>query len=497
MGCNVSAPSRRTMHCTPIIELFYSADKHTRSHRDAFELPEHVFRKRYRLGKTLVRWPCDELREEPGLRRLRPSSTAITVKDQVLCALRFRATGSFQGMVASDEHIARDQGTVSIALRAVVVAIVRRLGIQHDWIHFPQRASERDDLKRSFQLLGRIPGVIGCIDGTMISVVGPSKYDPTVTKAAYWYRKQYALNVMGQVCDAHCWVMCIDPCYPRSVHDSFAWRFCWLRDNFEQGRLIDDGWFLLVNRKLQAYCYAGRIENLPRGHRPRATTSEEDSQIVAASRRDPTLTAKEIRDELQLAASPYVVRRRLHEGSLHTRVPVRKPLLSAINKSKRLAFAEEHVSWTVDDWRMVLFSDESTFTTKRGQRQRIWRPDCTRFEALHMQRVASSGRCAVSVWGAMSKDGLGPLVRLDGRFTAEAYSGLIDTVLLPYALDGPFGDGFFYFQQDRSPVHMAAAVTRCLEDRGVMVPAQANPFRVSLCRDKSICALYTLELAGL
>ncbi|KAG0433923.1 hypothetical protein HPB47_019474 [Ixodes persulcatus] len=108
-----------------------------------------------------------------------------------------------------------------------------------------------------------------------------------------------------------------------------------------------------------------------------ATTSEEDSLIVAASKRDPTLTAKEIRDELNLAASPYVVRRRLHEGGLHSRVPVRKPLLSAINKSKRLAFAEEHVSWTVDDWRMVLFSDESTITTRWDQRQRIWRTDCT------------------------------------------------------------------------------------------------------------------------
>lgn len=133
-----------------------------------------------------------------------------------------------------------------------------------------------------------------------------------------------------------------------------------------------------VNRILQAYRYAGRIENLPRGHRPRATTLEEDSQIVAASRRDPTLTAKEIRDKLNWTASPYVVRRRLHEGGLHSRVPVRKPLLSAINKSKRLAFAEEHVSWTVDDWRMVLFSDESTFTTRWDQRQRIWRPDCMR-----------------------------------------------------------------------------------------------------------------------
>ncbi|KAM7312642.1 putative nuclease HARBI1 isoform X1 [Ixodes scapularis] len=245
MGCNASAPSRRTMDCTPIFQLLYPVDRRNRSHRDAFELPEHVFRKQYRLAKTLVRWLCDELREEPELQRLRRSSTVMTVEDQVLCALRFYATGSFQGMVASDEHIARDQGTVSIALRAVSVAIVRRLGIQHGWIHFPQTASERDDFERGFQLLGRIPGVIGCIDGTMISIVGPSKYDPTVTKAAYWCRKQYyALNVMV-VCDARCRVMCIDPCYPGSVHDSFAWRFSWLRDNFEQGRLIDDGRFLL------------------------------------------------------------------------------------------------------------------------------------------------------------------------------------------------------------------------------------------------------------
>ena len=50
---------------------------------------------------------------------------------------------------------------------------------------------------------------------------------------------------LSQVCDADCWVMSIDPRYPGSVHDSFAWRYSWLRSNFEQGRLIDDGRFLL------------------------------------------------------------------------------------------------------------------------------------------------------------------------------------------------------------------------------------------------------------
>ncbi|KAM7291909.1 hypothetical protein ISCGN_025207 [Ixodes scapularis] len=169
----------------------------------------------------------------------------MTVEQQVLSALRFYATGRFQGMVASDDHIARDQAIVSIAVRAVSLAIVLCLGIRRGWIDFLQTTGERDDVERGFQRLGRIPGVIGCVDGTMIAIVGPSQNDPTVTKAAYWCRKQYyALNVMV-VWNADCRVMSIDPRYPGSVHDSFAWRYSWLRSNFEQGRLIDDGRLLL------------------------------------------------------------------------------------------------------------------------------------------------------------------------------------------------------------------------------------------------------------
>ncbi|KAM7293242.1 putative nuclease HARBI1 isoform X1 [Ixodes scapularis] len=222
-----------------------SSERLYREHRDAFELPEEIFRKQYRLPKIVVRWLCDELREEPEVRRVRTSWTVMTVELQVLCALRFYGTGSFQGMVASDEHVARDQKTVSVAVRAVSVAIVRRLGVQRGWIHFPETPSERFDAEKGFRLLGRIPGVIGCVDGTMVSIVGPSKNDPTVTKAAYWCRKYfYALNVMV-VCDADCRIMCIDPRYPGSVHDSFVWQFSWLRNQLEQGQLPRDGRFLL------------------------------------------------------------------------------------------------------------------------------------------------------------------------------------------------------------------------------------------------------------
>ncbi|KAG0435929.1 hypothetical protein HPB47_018237 [Ixodes persulcatus] len=171
-----------------------------------------------------------------------------------------------------------------------------------------------------------------------------------------------------------------------------------------------------VNRILQAFHYEQRIENLPRGSRPKVTTVDEDRMIVAAAVEDPTLTAKEIRSELGLTVSVSTIRERLHEAGLRSRVPARKPMLSADNRHRRLLFAQEHSSRTVADWQNVVFTDESAFTTRWDKRQRIWRADRT-----------SSGRCSVSVWGALSKDGLGPLVRLDGRFNSAAYMDVIET----------------------------------------------------------------------
>lgn len=90
-----------------------------------------------------------------------------------------------------------------------------------------------------------------------------------------------------------------------------------------------------------------------------------------------------------------------------------------------------------------------------------------RYKPGYTQKVLSSGRCAVSVWGAISKDGLGPLVRISGRFNASYYCGIVDDVLLPYVYDGPFKDGCFLLQHDRSPIHKARCVMQLLDDRQV------------------------------
>lgn len=79
-----------------------------------------------------------------------------------------------------------------------------------------------------------------------------------------------------------------------------------------------------------------------------------------------------------------------------------------------------------------------------------------------MQRVAASGRTVVSVWGIVAKEGLSPLVRIQGKFRAERYCDILKDVALPYLAHGPFPDEDYVFQHDRSPVHTAKKVEALL-----------------------------------
>ncbi|KAG0444169.1 hypothetical protein HPB47_014088 [Ixodes persulcatus] len=189
---------------------------------------------------------------------------------------------------------------------------------------------------------------------------------------------------------------------------------------------------------------------MEREGRPRRTTAEEDQWIIAAVGCDPSMTAAEIREELGLQVSLSTIRKHLHAAGLRSRVACQRPLLTQSHKRLRLEFPTNHLAWTVQDWKLVVFFDESTF--------------CSKYEPQYAQQVATSGGRSVSVWGAIMHQGRGPLHRLEGTLTAEAYADIQHNVLLPFILEGPFPDGCFVFQQDRSPIHTSRRVRELLEE---------------------------------
>lgn len=129
-----------------------------------------------------------------------------------------------------------------------------------------------------------------------------------------------------------------------------------------------------ITRIIRAFREDGTLADAKRSGRPRVTTHEADILIVAAAVVDPFLSAKEIRDELSLNISTRTVSRRLKEAGIYNFAAAQNPFVSERQRQQRLDFALNHQHGKEEEWKNVVFSDESTFCTRWDQQRRVWRP---------------------------------------------------------------------------------------------------------------------------
>lgn len=127
---------------------------------------------------------CEELRHD--LRRKTARGHALSVESQVLTALRYFGSGSFQ--LVTGDIIGISQPSVSKCITAVSKSICRRLCDQFIRLPSPEEA---EDQKRAFFDLAGFPGVFSCIDGTHIRITKPHD-----NEEQYVNRKSYhSINV--------------------------------------------------------------------------------------------------------------------------------------------------------------------------------------------------------------------------------------------------------------------------------------------------------------
>ncbi|GFV59768.1 transposable element Tcb2 transposase [Trichonephila clavipes] len=112
--------------------------------------------------------------------------------------------------------------------------------------------------------------------------------------------------------------------------------------------------------------------------RPRGTTPADDRYIVLQARRNRRQTAGEIaRHTTQATGRPisrFTVARRLHDGGLFARRPVRCVPLTPAHRRRRSLWCREHRNWRDNEWGRALFTDESRFSlSSDSHRILIWR----------------------------------------------------------------------------------------------------------------------------
>ena len=145
--------------------------------------------RKYILSRPLITNLCRMFQRD--LQRSTMRSHAFPVSLQVMVALRFFATGSFQLVNADVYNISR--ANVSHISRDVTACLIR---VCNQFIKMPTDQAELHTIMQGFYDIANFPNIVGAIDGTHVRIKSPS-----TDVHLYVNRKNYhSINVQG-VCD--------------------------------------------------------------------------------------------------------------------------------------------------------------------------------------------------------------------------------------------------------------------------------------------------------
>ena len=119
-------------------------------------------------------------------------------------------------------------------------------------------------------------------------------------------------------------------------------------------------------------------------------------------------------EEKQLSIK--TISRQMHRLGFWERRPSRKPLVSQRNRMKRLAFFHSHRNWGLDEWKNIIFSDESRFKLFCCDgRTKVWRRAKERFLPECTQKTVQGGSGSLLFWGYITYDKIGSLIEIKNK----------------------------------------------------------------------------------
>ena len=176
-------------------------------------------------------------------------------------------------------------------------------------------------------------------------------------------------------------------------------------------------------------------------------------------------------NELKCDSLP-TIRRILHSKGLNGRVKVKKPLLNGWNKKRRLVFAKRYKNWTVNDWKKVLFSDETKIRRCGSDgRVYIWREINEKVSERTSKPTVKQMKEDFIIWSCFGYKDVGYAVKLNSTMNAKMYQNVLSMELeenIKWCLE-EHDQSSMIFQQDNAPCHKAGDMMNWFEERGITV----------------------------
>lgn len=155
------------------------------------------------------------------------------------------------------------------------------------------------------------------------------------------------------------------------------------------------------------------------------------------------------------------IRRYLESEGVKTYVKQKKPDLTNDQKSARYKFAKAHLNWTVEDWKEVMFSDESTISRigSYGRKFYYKKASDKTLRPHHHKKTRQGGGGKMMIWGCITYYGPGDACRLPDKINAVTYIDVLQDYVFASRDHYSMNPAKFKFQQDNARIH-TAKITR-------------------------------------
>lgn len=201
-----------------------------------------------------------------------------------------------------------------------------------------------------------------------------------------------------------------------------------------------------------------------------ATTRRLVRMITSGKADTATQLTRELNSTTRLNVSADTVRRALKKAGMKSAGKVKKPRLLPHHIRARLDFAVGHKDWTVEDWKRIIWSDETKINRLGSDgRSWVWRKRGTALTSQHVKGTVNFGGGSMMIWGCMTAQGIGFACRIDGRMDAELYTTILRDEFMDSLEYYHLNRDEVIFQQDNDPKHTSRLARQWFSDNKIEV----------------------------
>ena len=179
---------------------------------------------------------------------------------------------------------------------------------------------------------------------------------------------------------------------------------------------------------------------------------------------------KEVINQLPITINVHTARNALKERDINLYTAAKKPNITATNIQKRKDWCKDAVNWTDDEWKKMIWSDESSVELGLSLRKiMVFRSRGERYQPECLTPNHRSGWISVMFWSCFWQNELGPLVAISkGSVNSIKYCEILETHLFPFyiAVQEVLGHEP-WFIDDNARVHKSVETRDFKEELGI------------------------------